>query len=123
MRKRSASRRRGRPSIITVPLDGARIVKKYGNRRLYDVQDSRYVNLEELMDLFIAEEELKVLDANSGEDLTEKTLAQALLLERKEPLFSPELLRALVRYRRSAKRADFDRYLARAVASFRREHK
>ena len=65
--------------MIVVPATGTRVVKKYGNRRLYDARDSRYINLEELVDLFAAEEDLRVLDAVSGEDLTDKTLRQAVL--------------------------------------------
>ena len=43
-------KRRGRPPVVAVNVQpGLRIVKKYGNRRLYDTQGSRYVNLEELV--------------------------------------------------------------------------
>jgi polyhydroxyalkanoate synthesis repressor PhaR len=121
MLKSQARTRRGRPPAIAVPANGARIVKKYGNRRLYDARESRYVNLEELVDLFAAEDEVRVLDALSGEDLTEKTLQQALLAEqgkRKAALVPTELLRALLRYRRGAHRADFERHLMKAVAAF-----
>ena len=97
------------------------MVKKYGNRRLYDTRDSRYVNLEELVELFAADEELRVLDAVTGDDLTEKTLRQAILAEeskRKIALVPPDLLRALIRYRRGANRADFERHISKAVAAF-----
>lgn len=113
-------RRRGRPPLYRVPLTDTRIVKKYGNRRLYDTRESRYVNLDELVDLFAAEKELRVLDAASGADLTERTLRQALLSDegKSGALVPPRLLRALLRYRRGAARTDFERYLTRAVASF-----
>ncbi|HZS37140.1 MAG TPA: polyhydroxyalkanoate synthesis regulator DNA-binding domain-containing protein [Polyangia bacterium] len=97
------------------------MVKKYGNRRLYDTRDSRYVNLEELVELFGADEQLQVLDAVTGDDLTEKTLRQAILADenkRKIALVPPDLLRALIRYRRGASRADFERHITKAVASF-----
>jgi polyhydroxyalkanoate synthesis repressor PhaR len=114
-------RRRGRPPVIAVPITGSRVVKKYGNRRLYDARDSRYINLEELVDLFASEEDLRVLDAVSGEDLTEKTLRQAVLVEegnRKTGLVPTDVLRALLRYRRGSQRADFEKHLTRAVAAF-----
>jgi polyhydroxyalkanoate synthesis repressor PhaR len=109
-------RRRGRPPVYRVPQTGTRVVKKYGNRRLYDTRASCYINLDELLDLFSAEEELQVLDAMTGEDLTERTLRQALLAE--ESVVPPLLLRAFLRYRTGAVRMDFERHLARAVARF-----
>ncbi len=110
------ARRRGRPPAIAVPLTGPRIVKKYGNRRLYDTRESRYVNLDELLDLVTAEE-VRVVDAGSGEDLTERTLTQALVGE-EESLVPTQLLRALLRYRKGPRRSDFARHITKAVASF-----
>lgn len=98
------------------------MVKKYGNRRLYDTRESRYVNLDELFDLLGTDKDLRVVDAHSGADLTEQTLRSALLGERggsaKSPLVPPELLRALIRYRRGAARSDFHRHIVQAVAAF-----
>jgi polyhydroxyalkanoate synthesis repressor PhaR len=111
--------------MIAVPATGTRVVKKYGNRRLYDARDSRYINLEELVDLFAAEE-LRVLDAVSGEDLTDKTLRQAVLSEegrrRGVALVPSHLLKALLRYRKGAVRGEFERHLAKAVAAFSEKH-
>ena len=55
------------------------IVKKYGNRRLYDTSDSRYITLEELADKVRRGEDVQVLDAKTGEDLTAATLTQILV--------------------------------------------
>ena len=111
-------RRRGRPPAVEVPQGGPRVVKKYGNRRLYDTRESRYINLDELLDLVNAED-VRVVDAASGEDLTERTLTQALLSdEGSETLVPTELLRALLRYRKGPRRSDFTKHLNRAVASF-----
>jgi polyhydroxyalkanoate synthesis repressor PhaR len=122
MSKSQASpRRRGRPPAIALDATAGRIVKKYGNRRLYDARESRYVNLEELVELFAAEDDVRVLDAVSGDDLTDKTLRQAVLAEeakRRVALVPTDLLRALLRYRRGAMRTDFERHLTRAVAAF-----
>jgi len=112
------ARRRGRPPAIAVPDGGPRIIKKYGNRRLYDTRESRYINLDELLDL-VATEEVSVLDAASGEDLSERTLTHALLADdRQDPLVPSELLRALLQYRKGPRRSDFARHINRAVASF-----
>jgi polyhydroxyalkanoate synthesis repressor PhaR len=57
------------------------LVKKYGNRRLYDTEQSRYITLEELADLIRRGEgdDVRVISAKSGEDLTTATLAQIIV--------------------------------------------
>jgi len=113
-------RRRGRPPVYSFAEEGRRIVKKYGNRRLYDTRESRYITLDELMELFVNDRELRVVDAASGEDLTERTLRQAVLADDAvgSALMSEELLRALVKYRKGAARTDFERHIAKAIAAF-----
>ena len=58
------------------------IVKKYSNRRLYDTADSRYVTLEEIAGKIRGGDEVQVLDAKTGEALTQATLAQIILESR-----------------------------------------
>src|SRR5258707_5771947 len=66
--------------LVGAPLqDGWMIVKKYGNRRLYDTSDSKYITLEELADKVRQGEEVRVVDAKSGEDLTASTLTRILV--------------------------------------------
>ena len=55
------------------------LIKKYGNRRLYDTARSRYITLEELAAIIRRGEEVRVVDAKSGEDLTTATLAQIII--------------------------------------------
>jgi polyhydroxyalkanoate synthesis repressor PhaR len=55
------------------------LIKKYGNRRLYDTTRSRYITLEELADIVRREEGVRVVDAKTGEDLTTSTLAQIIV--------------------------------------------
>jgi polyhydroxyalkanoate synthesis repressor PhaR len=57
------------------------LVKKYGNRRLYDTSQSRYITLEELADLIRQGEgeDVRVVGAKNGEDLTTATLAQIIV--------------------------------------------
>ena len=56
-----------------------RLIRRYGNRKLYDVAARAYVTLEDLRDLVCRGEELQVLDQKTGEDTTSLTLAQILL--------------------------------------------
>lgn len=55
------------------------LVKKYGNRRLYDTDQSRYVTLDQVGEIIRGGEDVRVVDAKSGEDLTAATLAQIIV--------------------------------------------
>lgn len=54
------------------------IIRKYGNRRLYDTSNSRYVNLAEIAAMVRRGDQLRVLDAKTGEDLTRSILMQII---------------------------------------------
>lgn len=74
------------------------IIKKYGNRRLYDTAGSRYVNLDDIAALIREGKEVRVEDAKTGKDLTRVTLTQIITEDAKEkPTGLPlELLRELI---------------------------
>lgn len=74
------------------------LIKKYGNRRLYDTSGSRYVNLEDIAALVREGKEVKIVDARSGEDLTRVVLTQIITEDaREKPTGLPlELLRQLI---------------------------
>ncbi|HVO80749.1 MAG TPA: polyhydroxyalkanoate synthesis regulator DNA-binding domain-containing protein [Terriglobales bacterium] len=74
------------------------LVRKYGNRRLYDTCNSRYVNLEDIAAFIRRGNQVQVVDAKSGEDLTRVTLTQIITEEAKtRPTGLPlELLRQLI---------------------------
>jgi polyhydroxyalkanoate synthesis repressor PhaR len=74
------------------------VIKKYGNRRLYDTSGSRYVNLDDLASLIREGKEVRVEDAKTGRDLTRVTLTQIITEDAKErPTGLPlELLRELI---------------------------
>lgn len=74
------------------------LIKKYGNRRLYDTAASRYVNLDDLAAHIRAGREVRVLDAKTGQDLTRVILTQIITEDAKDkPTGLPlELLRQLI---------------------------
>jgi polyhydroxyalkanoate synthesis repressor PhaR len=74
------------------------VIKKYGNRRLYDTAGSRYVNLDDLAQHVRAGREVRVVDAKTGQDLTRVTLTQIITEDAKgKPTGLPlELLRQLI---------------------------
>lgn len=60
------------------------VIKKYGNRRLYDTSTSRYVNLDEIATMIRQGADVQVLDAKTGEDLTRVTLTQVIVEDAKD---------------------------------------
>jgi len=74
------------------------VIKKYGNRRLYDTAGSRYVNLDDIAAFIREGKDVKVVDAKSGKDLSRVTLTQIITEDAKEkPTGLPlELLRQLI---------------------------
>jgi polyhydroxyalkanoate synthesis repressor PhaR len=77
---------------------GTVIIKKYGNRRLYDTSASRYINLDDIARMVRNGKNVQVVDARTGEDLTRVTLTQIIMEDAKEqPTGLPlELLRQLI---------------------------
>jgi len=74
------------------------VIKKYENRRLYDTTNSRYVNLEEVAQLLQQGNEVQVIDAASGEDITRLILTQIIVEDAKtaDSTFPLDLLRQMV---------------------------
>lgn len=81
-----------------MPKPAKIVIKKYGNRRLYDTSSSRYVNLEEIAAMIRNGQQVQVLDAKTGADLTRVTLTQIIVEDSKdEPAGLPvEFLRQLI---------------------------
>ena len=91
-------------------------IKKYSNRRLYDTDESRYVTLEELADKVRGGTDIRVLDAKSGADLTQATLAQIIIESRGAGKLLPvPLLTQLIRMRDDALAEFLGRYLSGAL--------
>jgi polyhydroxyalkanoate synthesis repressor PhaR len=74
------------------------IIKKYGNRRLYNTAESRYVNLDEVAQMIRDGLDVQVVDANTNEDLTRLILAQIIVENAKAPeaTFPLDMLRQMV---------------------------
>ncbi len=58
-------------------------IKRYPNRKLYDTEAKQYITLEGVAELIRRGEDVRVVDHNSGEDLTTLTLTQIILEEEK----------------------------------------
>ena len=60
------------------------LIKRYLNRKLYDTETKRYVTLDDIAALVRAEKEVRVIDNDSGEDVTSLTLTQIILEQEKK---------------------------------------
>src|SRR5256886_5517783 len=76
-----------------------KVIKRYTNRKLYDTVESRYVTLDEIVQMIKGGAEVKVLDNRSKEDLTSVTLAQIIFEEEKKRSQMPlGVLREIIRH-------------------------
>jgi polyhydroxyalkanoate synthesis repressor PhaR len=101
---------------------GARVIRKYGNRRLYDTFEKRYVNLDEIAGMIRDGSEVQVVDAKTSEDLTRSILTQIIVEETKnrDGGLPVEILRELVALSDRAKHAGLVWYLRSALETYRR---
>jgi polyhydroxyalkanoate synthesis repressor PhaR len=76
-----------------------RLIKRYGSRKLYDTEESRYVSLEELAAWIRHGQQIRVIDNKSNDDVTAQTLTQIISEEgrRGTTLLPNELLHDLIR--------------------------
>jgi polyhydroxyalkanoate synthesis repressor PhaR len=76
-----------------------RLIKRYGSRKLYDTEESRYVSMEELAAWIREGQELQVIDNETSEDVTAQTLTQVIVDEgrRGSSLPPSEILHDLIR--------------------------
>jgi polyhydroxyalkanoate synthesis repressor PhaR len=104
------------------PCDGAAmIIKKYGNRRLYDTEHSRYITLEELTELIRGGEVVEIVDAKTGDDLTQPTLTQVIFEQRAGAAMLPvPLLHQMIRLGDDLLGEFFGRYLQGALELYLR---
>ena len=93
----------------------ATLIKKYGNRRLYDTGDSRYITLDELAAKVRGGTDVRVVDAKTGEDLTQVTLTQIILEGPSARLLPVSLLSQLIRMQDDALAEFFGKYVSAAL--------
>lgn len=55
------------------------LIKRYANRKLYNTETSRYITLKGIAELIESGEEVRVVDNESGEDITSIALSQILV--------------------------------------------
>jgi polyhydroxyalkanoate synthesis repressor PhaR len=77
-----------------------RLVKKYANRRLYDVETSQYITLEDLKKLIVDGENIEVQDAKTKSNITREVLLQ-LVAEQEhsgQPILNEAVLKSMIQF-------------------------
>jgi polyhydroxyalkanoate synthesis repressor PhaR len=76
------------------------VIKKYSNRRLYDTSASKYIVLQDVVNLVNSGSNFIIEDAKSGEDITRTILNQVIFEQETQPkefLFPLEFQKQLIR--------------------------
>ncbi|MCC5934353.1 MAG: polyhydroxyalkanoate synthesis regulator DNA-binding domain-containing protein [Candidatus Cyclonatronum sp.] len=75
-----------------------RTIKKYGNRKLYDSAESRYISMTELKQIIRDGEDVEVIDTRTGNDITSEVLTKAIVEAGGKDGLSPDALHSLIRW-------------------------
>jgi polyhydroxyalkanoate synthesis repressor PhaR len=99
-----------------------RVIRKYGNRRLYDTAGKCYVNLDEISRMIRDGDNVQVVDAKTGEDLTRSILTQIIVEETRtrDGGLPVEILRELVALSDQTQHDVLAHYLRAALDTYRR---
>ncbi len=101
------------------PTAEPRVIKRYANRKLYDMSESRYITHEEIAQLVRGGEEVRIIDNRTQEDLTSSTLTQ-ILLDEERRIKRPLPIDTLRNFFQSG--GDFiQRHIKQPVANLREE--
>jgi polyhydroxyalkanoate synthesis repressor PhaR len=100
-----------------------RLIKKYANRRLYDASISKHVTLEDIRDLIVRGEKIRVIEDKSGEDITRLILLQVIAEQEQfgKPILSTQLLESIIRFYGGPMQDFMGRYLESSVEGFMRQ--
>lgn len=98
------------------------IIKRYGNRRLYNTETRSYVNYEELAKLIRDGQDVQVIDSTSKEDVTKAVLIQLILEEEKnnKTVLPTQFLFQLLRSREESMQDFFKNHLSASYDAYLR---
>ena len=107
--------------------DGSAIViKKYGNRRLYNTGTSSYITLDDIAGMVRDEVDFQVVDAKTGDDITHAILTQIILDQEssgKAQMLPVSFLRDLIGMYGNSMQGMIPGYLEASMTSFRQNRK
>jgi len=98
-----------------------RELKKYPNRRLYDLTDSHYVTVDDVRKMIIAGESIHVSDSKDGSDITRSILMQILTeqeAEGHEPILTNRAIEQIIRFYGENFGSVVSRYIEQSILTF-----
>ncbi len=98
-----------------------RVFKKYPNRRLYDIEQSKYVTLEDIRKLILEGESIAVLDFKTEKDLTRSVLVQIISEQEDaghEPVLTNKVLEQLIRFYGDTMQSFVGKYIEQSIMTF-----
>ncbi len=102
-------------------IRGMRAYKKYPNRRLYDIEESKYVTVEDIRKIILKGESITVVDSKTEKDLTRTVLMQIISEqegEGHEPILTNRVLEQLVRFYGDAMQSIVGGYIEQSIMTF-----
>jgi len=97
----------------------SRIIKKYPNRRLYDTESSRYVNLKDIKKLIQKYQSICIIDTATNQDITRAILLQVIVEEElNAPLFTTHILEMLIKIYGDSTSALMSRFMEHSLQEF-----
>ena len=104
--------------------DNKIVVKKYPNRRLYLVNESRYITLDELKDIIKDSTDVHVVDAKTGEDLTHATMVQIIFEQESKGygVLPLSFLKKIIGFYDDSLKAMLPPYLEASMEAFQQNH-
>jgi len=96
------------------------VIKRYGNRRLYNTETRSYVNYQDLINLIRDGHDIKVIDSSTKEDVTKAVLIQLILEEEKnkKPILPTPFLFQLLRSREESVQDFFKNHLSASFEAY-----
>jgi polyhydroxyalkanoate synthesis repressor PhaR len=97
-----------------------RLIKKYANRRLYDASQSRHITLDDIRNLIVKGERIKVVEDKSGHDITRHILLQVIAEQEQfgRPVLSTPVLESIIRFYGNSMQGMLASYLEKSVETF-----
>src|SRR5207302_3186192 len=95
-------------------------IKKYMNRRYYDITHSRHLTMDDIYELVRSGQSVQVTDSQTGADITSHVLTQ-MILERDAPkldIFPAGLLHQVIRANQQILHSFVERYFGNAFKAF-----
>jgi polyhydroxyalkanoate synthesis repressor PhaR len=98
-----------------------RELKKYPNRRLYDLTDSQYVTVEDVRRMILSGDSIRVSDSKDGSDITRSILLQILSeqeSEGHEPVLTNRAIEQIIRFYGNNAGNVVSRYIEQSILTF-----